>query len=150
MAAAPANDYEAQRQVRIEANRRKMAEMGLLEASRSLSAAAAAGPALEPGAEAAPRLKRRRVQQAQEPASLEPTRLSRRLRGETALAQEAAAAAALAEVEAEGRARRVASRKRLALQPGQQLAAPFTLWSIGEHGAKWRWLCLRCTVKGAA
>ena len=66
MAAAPANDYEAQRQARIEANRRKMAEMGLLEASRSLSAAAAAAaaaPALEHGAEPAPRLKRRRVQQ---------------------------------------------------------------------------------------
>lgn len=72
MAAAPANDYEAQRQARIEANRRKMAEMGLLEASRSLSAAAtaaSAAPALEHGAEPAPRLKRRRVQQVRRSAA---------------------------------------------------------------------------------
>ena len=72
--------------------------------------------------------------QQPEPAELEPTRLSRRLRGEVALAQEEAAAAARAEVEAEGvaRARRGGTRKRLALDPGTQLAAPFTLLSIGE------------------
>lgn len=66
-----------------------------------------------------------------EPSSLEPTRLSRRLRGETALSAEAAAAAGRAEAEAEGRARTATVRKQLTLVEGQHLAAPFTLWSIG-------------------
>lgn len=100
------------------------------------------------------------------PADLEPTRLSRRLRGETALDQEAAEAEARAEVEAEGsaRARRGLTRKRLALEEGQQLAAPFSLWSIGAprraacaaavwlalHGASWssagyEWRCCGIT-----
>lgn len=46
---------------------------------------------------------------------------------------EEAAAAGRAEAEAEGRARRVASRKQLTLPEGQQLAAPFSLWSIGAR-----------------
>lgn len=66
-----------------------------------------------------------------EASTLEPTRLSRRLRGETAPSAEAAAAAGRAEAEAEGRARRATVRKQLTLVEGQQLAAPFTLWSIG-------------------
>lgn len=55
---------EVERAQRIAENRRKLEEVGLAEATRRF-AAAAAGPAvqLEAGAEAAPRLKRRRVQQ---------------------------------------------------------------------------------------
>ncbi|PRW45124.1 hypothetical protein C2E21_6400 [Chlorella sorokiniana] len=106
-----------------------MEEMGLVEASCGLTAAAAAPPQL-PAVERAPRLKKRRAPEP-EPASLEPTRLSRRLRGETALSAEAAAAAGRAEAEAEGRDRRATVRKQLTLVEGHQLAAPFTLWSIG-------------------
>ena len=50
---------------------------------------------------------------------------------------EAAAAAARAELEQEGAAgrggaRRGVTRKQLSLEDGLQVAAPFTLWSIGE------------------
>lgn len=57
--------YELQRAQRVEQNRRKMQEMGLLAASREFAAAAAAAPqgvALAAGQEAHPRLKRRRAQ----------------------------------------------------------------------------------------
>ncbi|KAI7838346.1 hypothetical protein COHA_007914 [Chlorella ohadii] len=124
-------DYELARAQRMAENRRKMEEMGLVEASRELTAAAAAPPLqVQAGAERAPRLKKRRAPEP-EPTSHEPTRLSRRLRGETALSAEAAAAAGRAEAEAEGRARRSTVRKQLTLVEGQQLVAPFTLWSIG-------------------
>lgn len=71
-----------------------------------------------------------------QPTAMEPTRLSRRLRGVTALTLDEAAAAALAEAEAEGRARARAAgaRKQLRLEEGRQLAAPFSLWSIGVRG----------------
>lgn len=92
-------------------------------------------------------------QQALEPSALEPTRLSRRLRGETAPALSDVAAAARAEAEAEGRARRGATRKRLTVEPGVQLAAPFSLWSIGAHPSPsgrgregFAWEGLPCTL----
>lgn len=73
-----------------------------------------------------------------QPAAMEPTRLSRRLRGVTAPTLDEAAAAARAEAEAEGRARAhvAGARKRLRLEAGQQLAAPFSLWSIGRAGGE--------------
>lgn len=77
---------------------------------------------------------------------MQPTRLSRRLRGQAAPVLEQAAAEGRAEAEAEGRARKAASRKRLTLPEGQQLAAPFTLWSIGGR----RLLLLRCRACTAA
>ncbi len=48
-----------------------------------------------------------------------------------------AAAEARAEAEAEGRARARAAgtRKQLRLEEGQQLVAPFSLWSIGKRWA---------------
>ncbi|KAL4448494.1 hypothetical protein ABPG75_005713 [Micractinium tetrahymenae] len=131
---AQPTEYELQREQRIQQNKRKMEEMGLLAASRGLAAAAASSSAtvaLAAGSEPAPRCKRRRAEA--QPAALGPTRLSRRLRGEIAPSLDEAAAAARAEAEAEGRARARAAgtRKQLKLEEGQQLAAPFSLWSIG-------------------
>lgn len=57
--------YELQRAQRILENQRKMEEMGLLAASRSLAesgATTSAALALEAGCEAAPRCKRRRAE----------------------------------------------------------------------------------------
>ena len=61
---ASPTDLEVQRAQRMAQNRRKMEEMGLVEASRGLAASgtAAAAVALEAGVERAPRLKRRRVE----------------------------------------------------------------------------------------
>lgn len=63
-AMASPTDLEVQRAQRMAQNRRKMEEMGLVEASRGLAASgtAAAAVALEAGVERAPRLKRRRVE----------------------------------------------------------------------------------------
>lgn len=90
--------------------------------------------------------------QAAPPAEPQPSRVSRRLRGEVALGQQEAASAArqeLAEEEAEenegGRAgqrtasagKRGTSRRQLTLeelQRGTEYHAPFTLWSIGGRG----------------
>ena len=58
-AMAEPTEYELARAHRMAENRRKMEAMGLVEASRGL--AAAAPPPLEPGAERAPRLKKRRA-----------------------------------------------------------------------------------------
>lgn len=60
-AMAQPTEYELARAQRMAQNRRKMEEMGLVEASRGLVAAAAAPPPLEGGAERAPRLKKRRA-----------------------------------------------------------------------------------------
>lgn len=55
-------DYELARAQRMAENRRKMEEMGLVEASRELTATAAAPPPqMQAGAERAPRLKKRRA-----------------------------------------------------------------------------------------
>ncbi|KAL4438181.1 hypothetical protein ABPG77_010542 [Micractinium sp. CCAP 211/92] len=132
---AQPTDYELQREKRIRENKRKMEEMGLLAASRGLASDLASRTVahnLAAGSEPAPRCKRRRAEPAL-PEALEPTRLSRRLRGVTAMTLDEAAAEARAEAEAEGRARARAAgtRKQLRLEEGQQLVAPFSLWSIG-------------------
>ena len=56
---AQPTDYELARAQRMADNRRKMEEMGLVEASRSLTAAVP--PVVQSGAERAPRLKKRRA-----------------------------------------------------------------------------------------
>lgn len=66
---AQPTDYELQRAKRIQENKRKMEEMGLLAASRGLAGAAAAGTAsvaLAAGSEPAPRCKRRRAEPVRE------------------------------------------------------------------------------------
>ncbi|KAL4857760.1 hypothetical protein ACK3TF_002179 [Chlorella vulgaris] len=130
---ASISQYEAQRAQRILDNRRKMEQMGLLEAAHGLAAPTLAPSELQPGAEVAPRLKSRKVQQAVQQGAQGPSRLSRRLRGVNALDQKAAAAEARAEAEAEGaaRVRGAAARKPLVLVEGVQLSAPFSLRSIG-------------------
>lgn len=130
---ASISQYEAQRAQRILDNRRKMEQMGLLEAAHGFAAPALAPSELQLGAEVAPRLKSRKAQQAVQQGAQGPSRLSRRLRGVTALDQKAAAAEARAEAEAEGaaRVRGAAARKPLVLEEGVQLSAPFSLRSIG-------------------
>lgn len=64
---AQPTDYELARAQRMAENRRKMEEMGLVEASRGLAEAAAA-PLLQPsGEERAPRLKKRRIAEVRLP-----------------------------------------------------------------------------------
>ena len=76
--AAQVTEYELQRAQRIMENRRKMEQLGLLEASRGLAlAVGAAGPpgaplvTLEAGTERQPPRKKRKVQQVSDARSLE-------------------------------------------------------------------------------
>ena len=63
MPEAEENDYEAQRAARIAANKARMAELGLVEASHALlTSVRGPGVTLEAGTEAQPR-KKRRVQE---------------------------------------------------------------------------------------
>jgi hypothetical protein len=146
------NAYEAEREARIAANKAKLHQLGLAQASHALACSAghrALPESVARGGAAQPRAKPRARQSRPPP---EPARLSKRLRGEAAPAAAAAAAAARAEAAADaadaaalGTTRKGAARRQVVIPEGTTFDGPFslrsiatTVWELGQvHRGAW-------------